>query len=212
MIVSRRVIMDNLGSQKEKPFAGRSNRPAGAITRITLRPGKSSSVKAIWPRSIHRSERVRSYPIRQSCARDARSQFHLRRDGPDRRGVAAQRGCDRRDRRAKNGVSLTRSRNCFSGIGTKLKRALCHGDASQEQQSFDVVDEVCQSDFHFCPGDADGANEQAHPVLLFGENMLNLGADFRRIAPGMARPFGFLRWTWLTKPFFPMNSSLAADR
>jgi len=58
-------------------------------------------------------------------------------------------------------------------------RALCHGDASQEQQSFDVVDDVCQSDFNFCPGDADGADERIHPVLLLGENMLNLGADFR---------------------------------
>jgi hypothetical protein len=37
------------------------------------------------------------------------------------------------------------------------------------------------------------------------------GVDTRRIASGIGRPFGLLRWTWLTKPFLSMNSSLAAD-
>ena len=34
----------------------------------------------------------------------------------------------------------------------------------------------------------------------------------RRIVSGIARPFGFLRWMWLTKPFLVRNVSLAADR
>jgi hypothetical protein len=53
-------------------------------------------------------------------------------------------------------------------------RALCHGDVSQEQQSFDVLDEVRQSNLHRCPGDADGADEQIHPGLLLGKDMLDL--------------------------------------
>src|SRR4029077_18323036 len=34
----------------------------------------------------------------------------------------------------------------------------------------------------------------------------------RRIVSGIARPFGFLRWMWLRKPFLFRNVSLAADR
>src|SRR5262245_13413543 len=34
----------------------------------------------------------------------------------------------------------------------------------------------------------------------------------RCIVSGIARPFGFLRWMWLTKPFLVRNVSLAADR
>src|SRR5262245_62655588 len=33
----------------------------------------------------------------------------------------------------------------------------------------------------------------------------------RCIVSGIARPFGFLRWMWLTKPFLVRNVSLAAD-
>ena len=48
--------------------------------------------------------------------------------------------------------------------------------------------------------------------------MLDRRADFdfallaRRIISGIGRPFGFLRWMWLTKPFLFRNVSLAADR
>src|SRR5262249_48795078 len=34
----------------------------------------------------------------------------------------------------------------------------------------------------------------------------------RCIVSGIARPFGFLRWMWLTKPFLVRNVSLAGDR
>jgi hypothetical protein len=49
----------------------------------------------------------------------------------------------------------------------------------QEEQSLDVVYEVRQSDLHRRSGDADGADERIHPVLLLREHMLDLGADFR---------------------------------
>ena len=58
-------------------------------------------------------------------------------------------------------------------------RALCRRGAPQEQQAFDVVDEVCQSDFHRRPRNPDGADEQVHPVLLPRKNMFDLGSDFR---------------------------------
>jgi hypothetical protein len=43
------------------------------------------------------------------------------------------------------------------------------------------------------------------------ERIFDLVLLARRIASGIGRPFGLLRWTWLTKPFLSMNSSLAAD-
>jgi hypothetical protein len=55
-------------------------------------------------------------------------------------------------------------------------------------------------------------------MLLLGEHMLDRARIFdfpllaRRIVSGIARPFGFLRWMWLTKPFLVRNVSLAADR
>jgi hypothetical protein len=42
------------------------------------------------------------------------------------------------------------------------------------------------------------------------ERIFDLALLPRRTALGMMRPFGFLRWTWLTKPFFAMNSAFAA--
>jgi hypothetical protein len=78
----------------------------------------------------------------------------------------------------------------------------------------DIVDEVRQ---RLRSRDPDGPDEQTHPILLLGEDMLDARTDFRlallarRIASGIGRPFGLLRWTWLTKPFLCMNSSLAAD-
>ncbi len=54
----------------------------------------------------------------------------------------------------------------------------------QRQQSFDIVNEIRESDFHRRPifhrraGDADGANEQAHSGLLLSEDMLDPRSDF----------------------------------
>jgi hypothetical protein len=80
-----------------------------------------------------------------------------------------------------------------------------------------IVDEVRQSDLRLRSRDPDGPDEQTHPILRLGEDMLDARTDFdlallaRRIAFGIGRPFGLLRWTWLTKPFLSRNASLAAD-
>src|SRR3974390_3873704 len=49
----------------------------------------------------------------------------------------------------------------------------------KEQQPFDVVDEIGHADLDRGPRDADGADEQAHAVLLLGEHMLDTRADLR---------------------------------
>src|SRR2546426_11490767 len=96
------------------------------------------------------------------------------------------------------------------------KLSICRRDAPQEEQAFDIVDEVRQSDLRLRSRDPDGPDEQTHPILLLGEDstrerIFDLALLARRIASGIGRPFGLLRWTWLTKPFPSMNSSLAAD-
>ena len=95
----------------------------------------------------------------------------------------------------------------------------CDGDLAQEDKALDVVDEIGHSDLGRCSGDPDSPDEQPHPILLLGEHMLDTRADFRFRLVGLphrlghsARPFGFLRWMWLTKPFLVRNVSLAADR
>src|SRR6476469_971143 len=50
---------------------------------------------------------------------------------------------------------------------------------------------------YFSPGDADGADEQIHPVLLLRENMLNLGADFRFRVVGAPDRAGHGASLWL---------------
>ena len=103
------------------------------------------------------------------------------------------------------------------GLGAQGE-SLCEGVFAQEQQAFHVVDEIGQADFRRRPGDPDRADEQVHPVLLLGKDMLDLAADSdlgafaRPIAPGTGWPFGFLRWMRLTRPFFMRNASLAAER
>src|ERR1700730_12472798 len=93
----------------------------------------------------------------------------------------------------------------------------CRRDAPQEEQAFDIVDEVRQSDLRLRSRDPDGPDEQ--PIRSFCsaktcstcERIFDLALLARRIASGIGRPFGLLRWTWLTKPFLSMNSSMAAD-
>jgi hypothetical protein len=82
----------------------------------------------------------------------------------------------------------------------------------QEDQAFDVLDEICEADLSRCPCDADGSDEQIRPLLLLGEHMLDARADSRLRIVGWPRLFGFLRWMWLTKPFRTRNASLGADR
>src|ERR1700731_630641 len=55
----------------------------------------------------------------------------------------------------------------------------CRRDAPQEEQAFDIVDEVRQSDLRLRSRDPDGPDEQTHPILLLGEDMLDPRTDFR---------------------------------
>ncbi len=53
------------------------------------------------------------------------------------------------------------------------------GNPSPEDQPLEVIDEVGHPDFHPGAVDADGANEEVHPVLLLGEDVLYARADDR---------------------------------
>ena len=46
-----------------------------------------------------------------------------------------------------------------------------------EQEAAEIVGEVGEADFRLGACGSDGANEQAHPVFLRGEDMLDAGAD-----------------------------------
>ena len=48
--------------------------------------------------------------------------------------------------------------------------------ACQPGQAAHVVDQVGEADLGGRPGEADGAHEQAHPGLLLGEDVLDVGA------------------------------------
>lgn len=65
---------------------------------------------------------------------------------------------------------------------------LCRRRSSlQPKDAFYVVDEVSEPDFDSCPRDADGSDEEAHSVLLLGEDvsMRERTADLRhRREPG----------------------------
>ena len=54
----------------------------------------------------------------------------------------------------------------------------CRRDAPQEEQAFDIVDEVRQSDLRLRSRDPDGPDEQTHPILLLGEDMLDARNGF----------------------------------
>src|ERR1700726_2633122 len=54
----------------------------------------------------------------------------------------------------------------------------CRRDAPQEEQAFDIVDEIRQSDLRLRSRDPDGSDEQTHPILLLGEDMLDARTDF----------------------------------
>jgi hypothetical protein len=69
--------------------------------------------------------------------------------------------------------------------GSRL--ALCGGGFAQEQQPFDVVDQIGQADFRRRPRDPDGSDEQAHAGLLLSEDVLDLAADFRFRVVGAPR-------------------------
>src|SRR3984893_7596839 len=58
------------------------------------------------------------------------------------------------------------------------KLSICPRDAPQEEQAFDIVDEVRQSDLRLRSRDPDGPDEQTHPILLLGKDMLDARTDF----------------------------------
>ena len=62
-------------------------------------------------------------------------------------------------------------------------------NSPQEQQAFDVEDEIGQADLGRRPSDPDSADEQFHPVLQLSEDMLDAGSDFRFRVVGSADPF-----------------------
>ena len=53
------------------------------------------------------------------------------------------------------------------------------GEPVEEDEPLHIVDEGHQADLGCRPGGADGADEELHLVLLHGEDVLDLGADFR---------------------------------
>ena len=54
-----------------------------------------------------------------------------------------------------------------------------------EDKPVEVVGDIGQDEFCLGPRDADGADEQAEPVLLVGEDVFDMGTDrrFRGIGP-----------------------------
>ena len=58
--------------------------------------------------------------------------------------------------------------------GAQLSR---RSPAFVEDQAVDVVGQVGEHDLRFGSGDADGADEKPHLVLLPGEHMLDAGTD-----------------------------------
>src|SRR5262245_49804177 len=59
----------------------------------------------------------------------------------------------------------------------------------EPEQPAHVVNEIRQADLHGRPGEANGADEQAHPGFLLGEDVLDMGPDgrFSGIGSGGAR-------------------------
>ena len=72
------------------------------------------------------------------------------------------------DRRGVCGVKAPAEGNYRSG----------RRDAPQEEQAFDIVDEVRQSDLRLRSRDPDGPDEQTHPILRLGEDMLDARTIF----------------------------------
>ena len=61
-----------------------------------------------------------------------------------------------------------------------------HGSgAFMEDEPVEIVGDIGQDEFRFGPCDTDGADEQAEPVLLVGEDVFDMGPDrrFRGIGP-----------------------------
>jgi hypothetical protein len=104
------------------------------------------------------------------------------------------------------------------GRGPRSADPSCGGEAVEEDEPSHIVDEVDHADLHRRPGDADRADEEVHFVLLHGEDVLDLGSDFRFQGVGLPRRLWhgaarrFLAMERLTKPFFARKSSLAFER
>ena len=92
------------------------------------------------------------------------------------------------------------------------------GLAFRPEQPAHVVDQVGEPDLGRRPGQADRADEQAHPGLLLGEDVLDLRPhpDFlafaRAVRAGIGRSAGFLRWMRLTNMRSCSSSSFFFER
>src|ERR1700728_5014844 len=65
-----------------------------------------------------------------------------------------------------------------AATGRPLARGSGGSETIEEDEPAEVVDEVGHADLGFRPGDADGADEEVHLVLLHGEDVFDAGADF----------------------------------
>lgn len=63
-----------------------------------------------------------------------------------------------------------------AATGFRADSSLC-GSAFMEDQPVEIVGEVGERQFRFGSRQTDGANEQAEPVLLMGEDMLDCRPD-----------------------------------
>ncbi len=87
-----------------------------------------------------------------------------------------------------------------------------------EDQAVEIVGQIGQGQFRLGPGDANGADEQAEPVLLMGEHMLDLAriedlaALARAVAMGIGLPLDLRRWMRLVIIRSASQASLLCER
>jgi hypothetical protein len=90
------------------------------------------------------------------------------------------------------------------GEGAGLARRTPHAAARRwRKTSPSYVDEVDHPDLHRRPGDADRADEEVHFVLLHGEDVLDLGSDFRFQRVGLPRRL----WHGAARRFLAMDAA-----
>jgi hypothetical protein len=75
---------------------------------------------------------------------------------------------------------------------------LCrHRSSLQPDEALYVVDEIGEPDLDACSSDSDGADEEAHSVLLLGEDVLDSRTHGRLAAVGAADRRGHRAAGWL---------------
>jgi hypothetical protein len=81
------------------------------------------------------------------------------------------------------------------------------------------MDEVGEADLGGRPRQADGPDEQAHPGLLLGKDVLDVGARTAdlfafalAVRGGIGRLVGFFRWMWLVSIRWRSKASFFLER